>query len=152
MSSELTDLYSEILLEHSQQPSNFKKLPIVSNFAHGVNPLCGDAVDVYLLIEDGRIKEISFEGQGCAICMASSSMMTECIKGLTLKEAEDLFAGFRDYMSGHKTELGVDLESFEALSGVKKFPMRVKCATLPWHVLNSALNNEKIDVTVKCSG
>lgn len=152
MNSELTNLYSEILLEHSKEPSNFKKLQIVSNHAHGVNPLCGDTVDVYLLIEEGKIKEISFQGKGCAICMASSSMMTECIKGLTLKEAESLFADFRDYMQGHQQELGVDLESFEALAGVKKFPMRVKCATLPWHVLNAALNNQENKITLECSG
>lgn len=152
MNSELTDLYSEILLEHSKEPSNFKKLPVVSNYAHGVNPLCGDAVDVFLLIEEGKIKEISFQGQGCAICMASSSMMTECVKGLTLKEAESLFEGFRDYMLGHKEELGVDLESFEALAGVKKFPMRIKCATLPWHVFNSALNNQTKKITIECPG
>lgn len=152
MSSELQELYSEILIEHSQSPSNFSRLKVVSNQAHGKNPLCGDAVDVYLLLEDGRIKEISFQGQGCAICMASSSMMTECIKGLTLTEATKLFDGFRDYMLGKKEELGVDLESFEAMSGVRNFPTRIKCATLPWHVLSSALTAKDAKDAKVCKG
>jgi nitrogen fixation NifU-like protein len=149
--SDLRDLYQEVILDHSKKPRNFGKPAHANHTAHGHNPLCGDRVTIYLdLGEDGRVKEVTFEGSGCAISMASASIMTEMLKGKTVDEAKTLFEKFHGVVTGEDENLsgadGVDLDRLEALSGVREFPMRVKCATLAWHTFIAAAedSHEKV--------
>jgi nitrogen fixation NifU-like protein len=143
--SDLRDLYQEVILDHSKRPRNFGKPAHANHTAQGHNPLCGDRLTVYLdLGEDGRVKEVTFEGSGCAISMASASIMTEMLKDKTLDEAKALFDKFHGVVTGEE-ESGamngadsLDLDRLEALSGVREFPMRVKCATLAWHTFIAA--------------
>ena len=151
---ESRDLYQDIILDHGRKPRNFKKLDHPSHFAQGHNPLCGDRVTVYLEIEDGRVKDVSFEGRGCAISTASASLMTEVLKGKTLAEADALFKAFHAEVTGGETPavpdaLEEDLERLEPLEGVKAYPARVKCATLAWHAFEAALKNGAVGATVK---
>jgi nitrogen fixation NifU-like protein len=142
--SEMRELYQEMILDHHRHPRNFGKLPDANREAEGFNPLCGDRVTVYALIESDRIQDLSFEGSGCAICIASCSLMTEAVKGQTVAEAEALFGRFHDLVTDSKGEPSSDAET-EALGklavfdGVREFPVRVKCATLPWHALRAAV-------------
>lgn len=139
--SELRDLYQELIVDHSKRPRNFGKLEGADYEATGYNPLCGDKITVYLRLENDVVKEIAFHGSGCAISTASASMMTERYKGLSRAEAEALFEAF------HKMVTGKDVAESEArrlgklgaFAGVKEFPVRVKCATLPWHTFRAAL-------------
>jgi nitrogen fixation NifU-like protein len=149
--SDLRDLYQEVILDHSKKPRNFGKPAHANHTAQGHNPLCGDRVTIYLdLGEDGRVKEVTFEGSGCAISMASASIMTEMLKGKTVDEAKTLFEKFHGVVTGEDEDLsgadGVDLDRLEALSGVREFPMRVKCATLAWHTFIAAAedSHEKV--------
>jgi nitrogen fixation NifU-like protein len=149
--SDLRDLYQEVILDHSKKPRNFGKPAHANHTAQGHNPLCGDRVTIYLdLGEDGRVKEVTFEGSGCAISMASASIMTEMLKGKTVDEAKTLFEKFHGVVTGEDENLsgadGVDLDRLEALSGVREFPMRVKCATLAWHTFIAAAedSHEKV--------
>lgn len=141
--SDLRDLYQEVILDHSKRPRNFGKPAHANHTAQGHNPLCGDRMTIYLdLGEDGRVKEVTFEGSGCAISMASASIMTEMLKGKTVDEAKALFEKFHDVVTGENEDVngadGIDLDRLEALSGVREFPMRVKCATLAWHTFIAA--------------
>jgi len=139
---ELQDLYGEVILDHNRRPRNFGRLPGASHSAVGHNPLCGDRVEVTLRVEDGRIEEIAFEGVGCAISTASASMMTEALRGKSLAEARCLFERFHALVTGAPTAGGgevPELGKLAAFAGVGEFPMRVKCATLAWHALQSAL-------------
>jgi len=136
---ELDELYREIILDHYRNPRNRGSLDQPSATSEGDNPLCGDEVRVDLDIRDGRIFDVRFAGKGCSISQASASMMTEAIKGLSLEEAESLFEMFKGLMYGADQ---VDVEALgdlEALQGVRKFPVRVKCATLAWNTLEEAL-------------
>jgi nitrogen fixation NifU-like protein len=138
----LQDLYGEVILDHNRRPRNFGRLPEASHSAVGYNPLCGDRVEVTLRVEDGRIEEIAFEGVGCAISTASASMMTEALRGKSLAESRDLFERFHALVTGAPNggaAEGPDLGKLAAFAGVGEFPMRVKCATLAWHALQSAL-------------
>ena len=151
---ESRDLYQDIILDHGRKPRNFHKLDHPSHFAHGHNPLCGDRVTVYLEIENGRVKDVSFEGRGCAISTASASLMTEVLKGKTLAEADALFKAFHAEVTGGETPampeaLQEDFERLEPLEGVKAYPARVKCATLAWHAFEAALKNGAVGATVK---
>ena len=138
---DLRDLYQEVVIDHSKRPRNFHKMADPGHTAQGYNPLCGDKVAVYVKIENGRVSDVSFEGSGCAISTASASIMTETVKGKTPEEARALFDRFHDLVTrggspdGSKPELG-KLEVFSKLSD---YPARVKCATLVWHTLRSAL-------------
>jgi nitrogen fixation protein NifU and related proteins len=148
------ELYQDIILDHGRHPRNFRKIEHPSHFAHGHNPLCGDRVTVYLTLDHERIADVSFEGRGCAISTASASIMTEILKGKTLEEAEALFASFRAAVTGEGDEtaphgLEDDLERLLPLTGVKSYPARVKCATLPWHAFEAALKNGAAGATVK---
>jgi len=148
------DLYQDIILDHGRHPRNFRKIENPSHFAHGHNPLCGDRVTVYVTLDGDRIKDVSFEGRGCAISTASASLMTEILKGKTLKEAETLFASFHAAVTGEgdetvPPELEDDLERLAPLEGVKTYPARVKCATLAWHAFEAALKNGAAGATVK---
>ena len=138
---ELRELYQELILDHSKRPRNFGKLEGASRQASGYNPLCGDKITVYVKVEDNIVREIRFEGIGCAISTASASLMTEKSKGKTLEEAEALFDLFHKLVTGGTVEesTATELGKLSAFSGVQEFPVRVKCATLPWHTLRSAL-------------
>lgn len=139
--ADLRDLYQEVVIDHSKRPRNFHKLEGANRSAQGYNPLCGDKVAVYVKLEDGRLSDISFEGSGCAISTASASIMTEAVKGKTAEEARSLFENFHDLVTqgnvrdGRATPLG----KLAVFSNVSEYPVRVKCATLAWHTLRSAL-------------
>jgi nitrogen fixation NifU-like protein len=140
MMEDLNDLYQDVILDHNRKPRNFGKLPAANRTASGENPLCGDRVKVYLAVDGGRIADISFEGAGCAISTASASLMTEALKGKSESEARTLFRGFHEMVTkgGPDTELG----KLAVFSGVREFPMRVKCATLAWHTFEAALDQK----------
>lgn len=144
MDDTLRELYQEVILDHSKHPRHFGKLDDATNSAQGHNPLCGDRVTMYLKIDaGGRIQDISFEGKGCAISQASASLMTDMIVGRTVAEAEKLMGGFLHLVKGEDAgELAEDdRERLDVMAGVSAFPMRVKCATLAWHTMKSALEN-----------
>ena len=140
---DLRDLYQEVILDHGKNPRNFRHPEDANRHAEGDNPLCGDRLTVYLKVgHNGLVEDVAFEGRGCAISMASASMMTEIVAGKTEEEARALFRRFHDFVTGRE-ELEAaddeDLEKLIVLAGVKQFPMRVKCATLAWHALKAAL-------------
>jgi nitrogen fixation NifU-like protein len=142
--SDLRELYQEVILDHNRRPRNFQKLDGANRTAEGYNPLCGDQLTVYLRLEDGVIKDISFQGSGCAISKASASMMTAALKGSAVAEGEALFETFHKMVTA---DLSVTFDPLEvgklaAFSGVREFPVRVKCATLPWHTLHAALEGK----------
>jgi nitrogen fixation NifU-like protein len=137
----LDDLYQETILDHQRNPRNFARLPTANRQAEGSNPLCGDRVTVYLEVADGVIRDISFDGEGCAIARASASMMTSAVKGKTLSEAAETFRSFHRMLTGGQDPC-FDLEALGKLAvfaGVGAFPVRVKCATLAWHALQAAM-------------
>ena len=141
--TDLRDLYQELILDHGRRPRNFKPLEGATRSAEGYNPLCGDKVKIYVKMDGDIIKDISFEGAGCAISTASASIMTETLKGKTRAEAEELFQTFHDLVTGQKAQLDApELGKLAVFSGVSEFPIRVKCATLSWHTLRAALNGE----------
>jgi nitrogen fixation protein NifU and related proteins len=139
--TDLQDLYQELILDHGRRPRNFKRLDDATRNAEGYNPLCGDKVKIYVKMNGDDIKDISFEGSGCAISTASASIMTEILKGKTRADAEELFQRFHDLVTGKKAQLDApELGKLEVFSGVSEFPIRVKCATLSWHTLRAALH------------
>jgi len=142
--SELSELYQQVILDHNKKPRNFRKLETANHSAEGFNPLCGDQLTVYLNLEDNAVKEISFEGSGCAISKAAASMMTQAVKGKSKQEAEQLFTEFHGMVTGELDEETTinGLGNLKIFSGVREFPVRVKCASLPWHTMHAALNNE----------
>ena len=154
MTDDLRELYQDIILDHGRHPRNFHALVQPTHLARGHNPLCGDRVTVYLQVEGERIADVSFEGRGCAISTAAASLMTEVVKGKTIDEARALFAQFHASVTGGDAEpvpeaLEEDAERLEPLAGVKAYPTRVKCATLPWHALEAALKSGRSGDTVK---
>jgi nitrogen fixation NifU-like protein len=139
--SEMRELYQEMILDHHRHPRNSGRLATANRHAEGFNPLCGDRVTVYVLVEGDRIQDVSFEGSGCAICIASCSLMTEAIKGRTLAEAEALFGRFHDLLTVDATITDEEvLGKLAVFEGVREFPVRVKCATLPWHAFRAAVH------------
>ncbi|HEY0406486.1 MAG TPA: SUF system NifU family Fe-S cluster assembly protein [Pyrinomonadaceae bacterium] len=142
--SELSDLYQQVILDHNKKPRNFHKLETANRSAEGYNPLCGDQLVVYLDLEDDVVRDISFEGSGCAISKAAASMMTQSLKGKTRQEAETLFDEFHRMVTGQLDEEATphNLGRLTIFSGVRDFPARVKCASLSWHTMHAALNNE----------
>ena len=147
--SELSELYQQVILDHNKKPRNFRKLESANHSAEGFNPLCGDQLTVYLNLEDDAVKEISFEGSGCAISKAAASMMTQAVKGKSKQEAEQLFTEFHQMVTGELDEETTTngLGNLKIFSGVREFPVRVKCASLPWHTMHAALNNQAITST-----
>ena len=129
----LRDLYQEVILDHNKKPRNFGSLEDPSHAADGHNPLCGDRLHITLVVDGDRVEDVRFEGSGCAISTASASLMTEAIKGHTVEEAERLFHGFHELLTG----------KLAVFAGVREFPVRVKCATLAWHTLNAALAGDE---------
>jgi nitrogen fixation NifU-like protein len=142
--SELDDLYQEVILDHNKSPRNFRSMADADRKAEGYNPLCGDQVTIYLKMEAGKIKDISFQGSGCAISKASASLMTAEIKGKSAAEARRLFDSVHQMLTGERNgqEEERGLGKLAILSGVCKFPARVKCASLAWHAVKSALEGE----------
>src|SRR5512135_3606381 len=139
--SEMRELYQEMILDHHRHPRNYGKLATANRHAEGFNPLCGDRVTVYLFTEGDRINDLSFEGSGCAICMASCSLMTEALKGRTVAEAEALFGRFHDLVTNDAATVDEEvLGKLAVFEGVREFPVRVKCATLPWHTFRAAVH------------
>lgn len=149
MSPDLRDLYQEMIVDHGRRPRNFGPLPEASHQAEGFNPLCGDRLTLRLNVVDGVIAEARFEGVGCAISTASASLMTEALKGLTVGQAETLFAGFHALVAGEGPLPAGGLGKLEVLAGVREFPSRVKCATLAWHTLQAALHAENRPVSTE---
>ncbi|MFQ5994433.1 MAG: Fe-S cluster assembly sulfur transfer protein SufU [Acidiferrobacterales bacterium] len=140
--SDLRSLYEEVILDHNRNPRNFLKKPEGTNRqAHGFNPLCGDEFTVYLIVENGIIRDVGFEGAGCAISTASASLMTEAVKGKTEEEAQAIFRSVHDLLT--KESQAPDLGKLTVLAGVHAYPTRVKCATLAWHTLQAALENRQ---------
>jgi len=146
--NDLRELYQEVILDHSRHPRNFGPCPACNRDAKGHNPLCGDRIAVYLDVEGDTIKDAHFEGQGCAISMASASLMTETVKGKTVTEARTLFDKFHALVTSGDAD-GADLEKLEVLAGVRDYPVRVKCATLAWHTLVAALENSHMQVATE---
>ena len=142
--SELSELYQQVILDHNKKPRNFRKLEAASHTAEGYNPLCGDQLTVYLNITGDQVKDVAFEGSGCAISKASASMMTQAVKGKSKEEAENLFKEFHSMVTGELNEETEEnsLGNLKIFAGVREFPVRVKCATLPWHTLHAALNKQ----------
>lgn len=141
--SDMRELYQEVILDHHKHPRNFGRLEGANRHAEGFNPLCGDRVTVYALVEGDVIREIAFDGSGCAICVASASVMTDELKGRSLAEVEKLYGRFHEVvMSDSDTAVDTDaLGKLAVFAGVREFPVRVKCATLPWHALRAALRS-----------
>ena len=138
--TDLRELYQELILDHGRRPRNFRPLDEANRTAEGFNPLCGDKVKIYVKIDGDAIRDISFQGSGCAISTASASIMTETLKGKTRGEAEELFETFHDLVTGEPAKLdSPELGKLAVFSGVSEFPIRVKCATLSWHTLRAAL-------------
>jgi nitrogen fixation protein NifU and related proteins len=140
--ADLRELYQEVILEHSKAPRNYRKLEAADHKAEGFNPLCGDRFTVFLEMDGESIKDIGFQGSGCAISKASASMMTQSLKGKTRGEAKELFERFHDTVTGraaHQDNLG----KLAVFAGVSEFPTRVKCATLAWHTLQAALDGKQ---------
>ena len=144
--SELSELYQQVILDHNKKPRNFHKLESPSHTAEGHNPLCGDQLTVYLKVEDDQVKDVAFEGSGCAISKASASMMTQAVKGKSRQDAEELFKEFHSLVIGELDEENDEnhLGHLKIFAGVRDFPVRVKCATLPWHTLHAALSKKEI--------
>jgi nitrogen fixation NifU-like protein len=143
--SDLRELYQQQILDHNKQPRNFRPIEEATTRAEGRNQSCGDQLTVYLKLDQDVIRDISFVGKGCAISKASASMMTAALKGKTIQEAEAIFESFHDMVAGEEELEELELEELGKLavfSGVREYPSRVKCASLPWHTLHAALENQ----------
>jgi nitrogen fixation NifU-like protein len=142
----LNDLYQEIILDHSKKPRNCRLLACANHMAEGYNPLCGDKIKLFLDYENGVVKDISFQGSGCAISTASASLMTEMLKGKTREQADALLDRFHDLLTKEQAaKPAPELGKLAVFSGVREYPARVKCATLAWHTLKAALNGAAHD-------
>jgi nitrogen fixation protein NifU and related proteins len=147
--SELRELYQDVILEHSKRPRNYHTLESANRTVEGYNPLCGDHFTLYVEVEDGRIRDIAFQGSGCAISKASASMMTQAVKGKRTEEAEALFEKFHLVVTGRDSEGSNHLGKLAAFAGVSEYPVRVKCATLAWHALHAALEGKQHAVSTE---
>lgn len=152
MNDELRELYQDVIIEHSKRPRNFRALDVPARSARGFNPLCGDAITVYVATDGETLRSVSFEGQGCAISTAAASVMTEALAGKTRTEAETLFRAYQDLVTG-RIEGGDPraggLGKLAVFAGVSEFPMRVKCATLCWHTARAALDGREEPVSTE---
>ena len=147
---DLKDLYRDVIVDHNRNPRNFRAMPDAHRHAEGFNPLCGDRLTLFVKLDGDRISDVSFQGSGCAISVASASLLTESVKGRTVPEAERLFASMHELLT--RDEAVVDpavLGKLAALSGVREFPARVKCASLCWHTLDAALHREAEPVSTE---
>jgi nitrogen fixation NifU-like protein len=140
--SELTDLYQEVILDHNRRPRNFRTIDEATRKQEGYNPLCGDRLTLYVKLEGDVIKDVAFQGVGCAISKASASLMTDALKGKTVDEARAMFDRFHDMVTSSPEAPAPDLGKLSVLAGVREFPTRVKCASLAWHTLKAAVSDE----------
>lgn len=151
--SDIQEIYQQVVLDHNKSPRNFRKMEHPDKTAQGYNPLCGDQLCVYVTLDNDTIADVSFLGKGCAICMASASIMTESLKGKTNGDAEALFDRFHKLLTEDSVAIDLDgepkLGKLKAFAGVREFPVRVKCATLPWHTFHAALHNSSDAVTTE---
>ena len=154
--TDLHDLYQEVILDHNRKPRNFRVLESANRTAEGYNPLCGDQMKLYLDVEDGMIKDAAFQGKGCAISKASASLMTAAVIGKPVDEAEALFHRVHAMLTGDVTtsrapsvDGGDGLGKLAVFAGVREFPSRIKCATLPWHTLRAALSGAREPVSTE---
>ena len=149
--SDMRELYQEVILDHHKKPRNFGKLDGTNRHAEGYNPLCGDRITVYIALDGDVIRDVRFEGSGCAICTASASVMTVEIKGKTVADAEALFGKFHDLVAGDPSEKASTegLGKLAVFFGIREFPVRVKCATLAWHTFQAALGNHEDAITTE---
>jgi nitrogen fixation NifU-like protein len=149
--SELRDLYQEVILDHGKRPRNFEAMADADRMANGHNPLCGDKIAVFVKLDGDRIEKVSFSGTGCAISTASASMMTDAMVGMTLEEVETLFQTFHRLLTTASKDDPLDpsLKKLVVFAGVREFPIRVKCATLPWHTVRAALQKRETAITTE---
>ncbi len=147
--SDLRELYQDVILEHSKTPRNYRELQNANHKAEGYNPLCGDHFTIYLDLEGNKIKDVTFQGSGCAISKASASMMTQSVKGKSKEEAGKMFERFHELVTGAGNGDREALGKLAVFSGVSEFPVRVKCATLAWHTLQAALEGKQDSVTTE---
>ncbi|MCE2439308.1 MAG: SUF system NifU family Fe-S cluster assembly protein [Candidatus Latescibacteria bacterium] len=149
--SDLRELYQQVILDHNRSPRNYRCISEADRSSEGHNPLCGDHLSLYVKLDGGRIADIAFQGAGCAISKASASLMTDAVKGQTIREAQLLFGKFRDLVTSDiSTEPVVDgIGKLAVFAGVREFPVRIKCATLAWHTLEAALENSEFPVTTE---
>jgi nitrogen fixation NifU-like protein len=146
--SDLQELYQSVILDHNRKPRNYGDLAGADHRAEGKNPLCGDQVQIELVMDDDVIRDVKFTGHGCAISRASASLMTVALKGKTRAEADALFHRFHSLVLGQDKGTGPDLGQLVVFSGVSRFPVRVKCASLAWHTLQAALDRETAETPV----
>jgi len=149
---DMKDLYQEVIVDHNRSPRNFGKMENPDRVAEGFNPLCGDRLNLYLKLDDDKITDLSFDGSGCAISVASASLMTDALKGKSVADAEKVFNEFHHMVTYDKPNDPEEIEhlgKLAALLGVKDYPARVKCATLCWHTLHSALEGETTPVSTE---
>jgi nitrogen fixation NifU-like protein len=149
MSTDLRELYQQVILDHNRNPRNFREIADATVKVDGYNPLCGDHYTVFLTLDGDTIKDVSFTGNGCAISKASASVMSGTVKGKSKEEAARLFDTFHQLVTGESKLEGADLSRLAAFSGVSEFPARVKCATLAWHTLKTALEGQRESVTTE---
>jgi nitrogen fixation protein NifU and related proteins len=145
--SDLSDLYQEVILDHNKRPRNYRVLEAPSHTAEGYNPLCGDRLSLFLKVEGDVIADVGFQGSGCAISKASASLMTDAVKGRPVAAARELFERFHRMVTTPPDQPVEDLGKLSVLSGVRQFPVRVKCASLAWHTLKAALQRERLAST-----
>jgi nitrogen fixation NifU-like protein len=146
--TDLRELYQEVILDHGRRPRNFGELPEANRHAEGYNPLCGDTARVFLNLDGEVVKDARFQGKGCSISTASASMMTEAVKGKTRAEIEALFTRFHGLVTGTAQSVP-ELGKLTVFAGVSEFPVRVKCASLPWHTLKAALDGSQAPVSTE---
>ena len=147
---DLKDLYRDVIVDHNRNPRNFRPMPDADAHAEGFNPLCGDRLTLYVKLDGGTIRDVTFQGSGCAISVASASLLTESVKGKTVPEAERLFTSMHELLTRDDSTVDVaSLGKLGALSGVREFPARVKCASLCWHTLDAALHREAAPVSTE---
>jgi nitrogen fixation protein NifU and related proteins len=151
LTSDLRELYQEVILDHAKRPRNFRELPEANRKAEGYNPLCGDRATVFVRLEGDKVTDVSFKGAGCSISTASASLMTEALKGKTRAEVESLFDRFHRLVTSDPSKAAEntapELGKLAAFAGVCEFPVRVKCASLPWHTFKAALEGESATST-----
>jgi nitrogen fixation NifU-like protein len=140
--TELNDLYQEVILDHNRRPHNFRVIDNPSAKQEGYNPLCGDRLTLYLTLDGDVIKDVAFQGQGCAISKASASLMTDAVKGKTVAQARDLFEHFHAMITSDTDTEAEDLGKLSVLAGVREYPTRIKCASLAWHTMKAAVAHE----------
>jgi len=148
--SDLREIYQQLILDHNKNPRNFRVIDTAQHVADGNNPLCGDRVTLYVDLDGDKIADIAFQGSGCAISKASASLMTDALKGKTIEEADTLFQSFQKMVTDKNTEPNIQIMGKLAVfSGIRDYPTRVKCATLPWHAAHAALHNHQDPITTE---